>query len=132
MASMTEFNLADTIAILSRTPATLNALLRGLPKAWVRGNEGNDSWNAFDIMGHLIVGEQTDWMPRVRIMMESGETRLFDPFDRFAQKKNRDSLWKSCWTISIAFEKQIWLRLRDSIYSRKILIGGGRIQHWEW
>jgi len=85
-----EFNLADTIAVLSRTPATLNALLRGLPDAWLRGNEGNDSWNAFDIMGHLIVGEQTDWVPRVRIIMVSGETRPFDPFDRFAQKKNRD------------------------------------------
>jgi hypothetical protein len=89
MASVMEFNLADTIAVLGRTPATLNALLRGLPNAWLRGNEGNDSWNAFDIMGHLIVGEQTDWVPRVRIIMESGETRPFDPFDRFAQKKNR-------------------------------------------
>ena len=68
-------------------PATLNALLRGLPNVWVRGNEGKDTWNAFDIVGHLISGERTDWMPRVGIMLENGEAGPFDPFDRFAQLK---------------------------------------------
>jgi hypothetical protein len=87
MANLTEFSLADAIAVLSRTPATLNALLRGLPNAWVRGNEGKDTWNAFDIVGHLISGERTDWMPRVGIMLEDGEARPFDPFDRVAQLK---------------------------------------------
>ena len=87
MANLTEFSLADAIAVLSRTPATLNALLRGLPNVWVRGNEGKDTWNAFDIVGHLIFGERTDWMPRVGIMLENGEARPFDPFDRFAQLK---------------------------------------------
>lgn len=91
MANLTEFSLAEAIAVLTRTPATLNALLRGLPDIWVRCNEGNDSWSAFDIMGHLIVGERTDWMPRVRILLENGEARPFDPFDRFAQlKENQD------------------------------------------
>jgi hypothetical protein len=91
MASPTEFNLAETLAILTHTPATLNALLRGMPNIWVRGNEGKDTWNAFDIVGHLIVGERTDWMPRARIILESGEARPFDPFDRFAQsKENQD------------------------------------------
>jgi hypothetical protein len=92
MASLNEINLAETIALLSRTPAALNAQLRGLPNIWVRGNEarndqGKDTWSAFDIMGHLIVGERTDWMPRVRVILESGEARPFDPFDRFAQLK---------------------------------------------
>src|SRR6476646_9225879 len=87
MANLPEFSLADAIAVLSRTPATLNALLRGLPNVWVRGNEGKDTWNAFDIVGHLISGERTDWMPRVGIMLENGEARPFDPFDRFAQLK---------------------------------------------
>jgi hypothetical protein len=87
MASMTEFNLAEAIAVLSRTPAALDALLRGLPDIWVRGNEGKDTWSAFDIVGHLIVGERTDWMPRARIILENGEARPFDPFDRFAQAK---------------------------------------------
>jgi len=97
MASSTEFNLADAVALLTRTPGTLNALLRGLPDIWVRCNEGRsndgrsdqgkDTWSGFDIVGHLIVGERTDWMPRVRILLESGESRPFDPFDRFAQVK---------------------------------------------
>jgi DinB family protein len=87
MASMTEFNPTEAIAVLSRTPAALDALLRGLPDIWVRGNEGKDTWSAFDIIGHLIVGERTDWMPRARIILENGEARPFDPFDRFAQAK---------------------------------------------
>jgi hypothetical protein len=84
---MAEFNLVDTIAILARTPPTLNTLLRGLPNLWVRGNEGKDTWSAFDIVGHLIVGERTDWIVRVRIILEKGEARPFDPFDRFAQSR---------------------------------------------
>jgi hypothetical protein len=87
MATFTESSLAETIAVLSRTPATLNALLLGLPDVWVSCNEGKDTWSAFDIVGHLIIGERTDWMPRVRIILEDGEARPFDPFDRFAQSK---------------------------------------------
>jgi hypothetical protein len=91
MANLTEFSLADAIAVLSRTPATLNALLRGLPNVWVLGNEGKDTWSAFDIVGHLVVGERTDWIPRLRIILETGDARQFDPFDRFAQlKENQD------------------------------------------
>jgi DinB family protein len=87
MSTSTEFNLPATIAVLTRTPATLNALLRGLPDIWVQRNEGKDTWSAFDILGHLIVGERTDWMPRARIILQHGEARPFDPFDRFAQIK---------------------------------------------
>ena len=86
-ASPTKFNLADTITLLSRTPATLDALLRGLPGIWAHSNEGKDTWSAFDIVGHLVVGERTDWMPRARIILENGEARAFNPFDRFAQAR---------------------------------------------
>src|SRR5208283_4461398 len=92
MAKLTEFSLGDTVAVLSRTPASLDALLRGLPSGWVRSDEGKDTWSAFDIVGHLIVGERTDWMPRVRIILENGEARTFDPFDRFAQAKETSSV----------------------------------------
>jgi hypothetical protein len=85
MASLTEFSLDEAIAVLTRTPLTLNALLRGLPNIWVHRNEGKDTWSAFDVVGHLIFGERTDWMPRVRIILENDEARPFDPFDRFAQ-----------------------------------------------
>ena len=91
MTSLTEFSLADAIPVLTRTPATLNVLLRGMPNLWVRSNEGKGTWSAVDILGHLIFAERTDWMPRVRIVLESGEMRPFDPFDRFAQlTENRD------------------------------------------
>jgi DinB superfamily len=92
MSSSTEFSPVETVAILTRTPPALNALLRGLPDAWVRSNEGNDTWSAFDIVGHLIVGERTDWMPRVRIILENGEARPFDPFDRFAQERESQGM----------------------------------------
>jgi hypothetical protein len=92
MATTTNFNLPDAIALLTRTPATLNALLRGMPDILARTNEGRsndgkETWSLFDIVGHLIVGERTDWIPRARIILQHGEARAFDPFDRFAQEK---------------------------------------------
>jgi len=80
-----EQNLTDTMSILSRTPATLDVLLRDLPEAWTLGNEGENTWSAFDVVGHLIHGERTDWMPRARMVLQFGETRTFEPFDRLAQ-----------------------------------------------
>jgi hypothetical protein len=85
MTSSTEFNLSEAMILLGRAPATLNALLRGMPDSWVRCNEGKDTWSAFDILGHLVFTERTDWMPRARIILESGEAQPFDPLDRFAQ-----------------------------------------------
>ena len=85
MENPTKFSVPDTIAVLSRTPAIFNALLRGLPETWLRCNEGGQSWNAFDILHHLILGEQTDWMERVQIILEYGENRPFDPFDRLPE-----------------------------------------------
>ena len=85
MEVSTGFSLADALALFTRTPATLSALLRGQPDMWVRRNEGGNTWSAFDIVGHLIAGERTDWIPRLRIILEKGEARQFDPFDRLAQ-----------------------------------------------
>ena len=72
-------------SILERTPATLKALLHGLPDPLVLTNEGDGTWSVFDVVGHLIYGEKTDWIPRARLILEHGETRPFDTFDRFAQ-----------------------------------------------
>lgn len=80
-----EFNLPQTISLLARTPAALNALLRDLPDSLTYQNEGENTWSAFDIVGHLIHGERTDWMPRAKIILQSGETQSFTPFDRLAQ-----------------------------------------------
>jgi DinB superfamily len=91
--SMPELNLDDTIALLSRTPATLNALLRDLPNSWTLRNEGEKTFNAYDVVGHLLHGERTDWMTRARVILEQGESKPFDPFDRRAQE--RESAGKS-------------------------------------
>ena len=79
-------NLDHTIALLSRTPAALNALLRDLPDEWILSREGENTWNPYQIVGHLNHGERTDWMPRVRRILEFGETKAFDPYDRWAQE----------------------------------------------
>ena len=83
-------DLEQTLALLARTPATLDALLRDLPDAWTRSGEGEGTWSAFDIVGHLIHGEHTDWIPRARIILEHGENRAFDPFDREAQFRDSE------------------------------------------
>ena len=79
------FAMDDAIAILSRTPATIDALLRDLPDDWITANEGRDTWSPYDVVGHLIHGERTDWLPRARIILEHGESRAFEAFDRLAQ-----------------------------------------------
>lgn len=79
------FVMGEGVAILARTPGTLDAMLRGLPDGWIAVNEGDNTWSPFDVVGHLIHGEQTDWMPRAKIILQQGESRPFDTFDRFAQ-----------------------------------------------
>src|SRR4030095_5186952 len=78
------FNLDEAVAVLERTPASLSALLEGLPDTWVRATEGDGTWSPYDVIGHLIHGERTDWIPRARHIL-AGETRPFDTFDRTAQ-----------------------------------------------
>ncbi|MGE0128372.1 MAG: DinB family protein [Blastocatellales bacterium] len=80
-----EFNLDEAMAVLSRTPATLKAMLNGLPRNWLENNEGPETWSPYDVIGHLVHGERTDWIPRAKIVLEHGEARPFDPFDRLAQ-----------------------------------------------
>ena len=77
--------MEEGVAILARTPAALDALLRGLPDGWITAHEGGETWSPFDVVGHLIHGERTDWVPRVRMILEHGETTPFETFDRFAQ-----------------------------------------------
>ena len=79
------FVLDEAAAILERTPATLDALLRDLPEGWLAAHEGGDTWSPFDVIGHLIHGERTDWVPRARMILDQGEARAFDVFDRHAQ-----------------------------------------------
>ncbi|HXJ11882.1 MAG TPA: DinB family protein [Candidatus Limnocylindrales bacterium] len=88
-----EQTLQQTTALLGRTPASLNAFLRELPDSLTHQNEGGDTWSPYDIVGHLVYAERTDWMPRVKMILEFGETRAFEKFDRLGQV--RESQGKS-------------------------------------
>jgi hypothetical protein len=78
------FDLASAREILARTPATLAALLSGLSEPWIRQTEGPGTWSPFDVIGHLIHGERTDWIPRLHVILDQGTAQAFTPFDRFA------------------------------------------------
>ena len=80
------YDLQQAIVLLSRTPTALDALLRDLPDEWTRTNEGANTWSAYDIVGHLIRGDRTEWIPRAKMILEFGETRTFERFDRVAQE----------------------------------------------
>lgn len=84
---MIEFKLEDTIALLGSTPAALNGLLRNVPEVWTRRSEGENTWTAFEVVGHLIYADRTDWMPRARMILQFGDTRPFEPFDRAGHKQ---------------------------------------------
>jgi hypothetical protein len=79
-----EFRIDEAVAVLERTPAALTSMLGGLPEVWVRATEGERTWSPYDVVGHLIHGEHTDWIPRARHIL-SGEPGPFAPFDRTAQ-----------------------------------------------
>ena len=80
-----QFELNQAIEILERTPIVMREMLSGLSSEWIEGNEGAETWSPFTIVGHLIHGERTDWIPRAEIILAQSEDRRFTPFDRFAQ-----------------------------------------------
>jgi hypothetical protein len=82
------FDIQQSIEILERTPAVLNTLLTGLNDEWVLNNEGPETFSPYDVIGHLIHGEKTDWVVRTKIILESGISKPFTPWDRFAQFEN--------------------------------------------
>ena len=80
-----EFDLKKSLEILERTPIVLETMLSGLSDEWIVNNEGPDTWSPFDILGHLVQGENTDWIPRMGIILSDQKDKSFEPFDRFAQ-----------------------------------------------
>jgi hypothetical protein len=81
-----DFDLDLATEVLRRSPATLRALLEGLSEPWIRGNEGPETFSPFDVVGHLIDGEETDWIPRARIILARGPDPRFEPYDRFRHR----------------------------------------------
>ena len=94
-----EFELASAVAILERAPATFATLLRGLGPEWIDATEGPETWSLFGILGHVIHGERTDWIPRAQIILAQGVQRRFAPYDRFAQvheaQENRSTIYST-------------------------------------
>ena len=80
-----DFDLSHAVPVLERTPQTLRSMLNGLGPEWLDATEGPDTWSPYVIVGHLIHADRTDWIPRARIVLAQGESRLFEPYDRFAQ-----------------------------------------------
>jgi hypothetical protein len=111
---MAEPFLEECLSVLTRTPATLDAMLRDLPDAWTTATEGPGTWSPYDVIGHLNHCERTDWMPRLAIILEHGASRPFDPFDREAQFQ--ESVGKSLPTLLdefIALRRDNLTRLRE-------------------
>ncbi len=98
-----KYSVTDALAVLQRTPRVLQAMLSGLPGNWIEASEGPGTWTPFDVLGHLIHGEKTDWIPRVRLVLEHGASRTFEPFDMHAQE--RDSMGKSISQLLDEFER---------------------------
>ena len=98
-----EHNLQHTISLLTRTPAVLDALLRDLPEVWTLRNEGENTWSAFDIVGHLIHGERTDWMPRAKMILQSGESRSFRAT---SWSMKRESSYSLGWALSMSVPRR--------------------------
>lgn len=98
-----EFKVDKAVLLLERTPTILNSFLKGLPSEWASYNEGQDTWSPFDIIGHLIQGEKTDWITRSKIILSDADKKEFKPFDRFAQFEN--SKGKSLDELLTEFEK---------------------------
>ena len=82
-----DFQLERAVEVLERSPASLQALLDGLDGSWIRGTEGPETFSPFDVVGHLIDGEETDWIPRARIILAQGPNPRFEPYDRFRHRK---------------------------------------------
>ncbi|MEP1033244.1 DinB family protein [Ekhidna sp.] len=98
-----QYDKDKAIEILERTPKVLNELLRSISDKWTLNNEGENTWSPFDVVGHLIHGEKTDWVPRAKIILEYGAEKPFEPFDRFAQ--NEISKGQSMNELLSEFEK---------------------------
>ncbi len=122
-----EHDLDQTMMLLTRTPGILNALLRDLPESWALRNEGEDTWSPFDVVGHLIHAERTDWMPRAQMILQFGESRTFEPFDRLGQAKEiRDKSLKQLLDEFAGLRSENLRELRALNLEKKDLAGRGR------
>ena len=122
---MMQYDIVKSLEILERTPSVLNALLSGIDDEWIMNNEGPDTFSPYDVVGHLLHGEKTDWTARIKRILHHGTSKSFDSFDRFAMYE--ESKGKTMQQLLNEFEeirKQniIWLRsldLQETDYDKK-------------
>ena|SRR5580658_8413618 len=115
-----DFNLKQSIEILNSTPRVLKALLGGIDENWIKHNEGENTWSPYNVVGHLINGEYTDWIPRMEIILSNNAAKRFTPFDRFAHlKENREK------SILVLLEEFSAIRIKNLtiLKSKKITEG---------
>lgn len=98
-----QFDIHKSIEILSRTPLVIETLLKGISSDWTNTNEGPETWSPYDVVGHLIHGEKTDWIPRMKLILSDKNNKTFEPFDRFAQFE--ESKGKSLEQLLTAFKE---------------------------
>lgn len=112
-----QFNIDKTIEILERTPVVIESMLSGLNEDWLMNNEGPDTWSPYDVIGHLIYGEKTDWIPRTKIILSDNNNKNFVPFDRFAQLTEKKK--KTITELLVEFKK---LRKENLDYLRSLQV----------
>ena len=117
------FDLERTFEILERTPKALSALLAGLSDDWVLKNEGGDTFSPKDVVGHLIAGEQTDWVERTEIILEHGIDRPFTPFDRFSFRETNEDA-----TLAELLEKFRDVRMRNLARARELDLDADKLK----
>ncbi len=117
-----EYSLETALPVLASTPASLEALLGGLPEPWLRSTAGGDSWSPYAVVGHLVHGERTDWIPRAVSLLDHGEAQPWEPFDRLAQQHDDQSR-----PIAILLQQFAALRQENLNKLRSLDLGP---QHW--
>lgn len=110
------FDIDEALPVLRRTPSTLRALLHDLPEPWVRANEGPGTWSPFDVVGHLIHADRTDWMARVEHMLRHGDAVVFPSFDR-------EAMFEASKGRSLAELLDTFERVREEELGRLVSLG---------
>ncbi|HEX9962555.1 MAG TPA: DinB family protein [Pyrinomonadaceae bacterium] len=120
------FQIEQAVEILSQTPAVLNALLGNLSGDWTTNTETGDGWSPFDVIGHLIHGEETDWIPRAEIILAQRENPIFEAFDRFAQfeQSNGKTLSELLETFAVLRARNIEILRRMNITPDRLKLKG--------
>ena len=111
-----QFKLSEATQILQTTPQSVSAVVGGLPEPWLRLNEGSGTWSCYDVVGHLIHGELTDWIPRARIILDKGEAQTFTPFDRSAQFREDQSRPISALLDQFAFMRAENMKILENLH----------------